>query len=260
MGLKKYKKRRFVNIMGKKYTEGEIKRLCKEYLDRQTEMQNKIKIKVELGKLDYFYKAPFVNYRGTINGKKYTEIVSEFILDNIHEFESIESITRQKSYKIEHKGEYDSTSNREEEILAIQMYNYCKDNSCVLGNCGKVIGYQIPLKDKQTDKAGKIDLLSKDESKKVLYILELKRKASDENMLRAVLASYTYSKIVDEVKILKDFGLENYEIKSAPLVWSKGKQKKEYEDERNNRSLLELMKKLDVKPFFYDSDNTFFIK
>lgn len=82
---------------------------------------------------------------------------------------------------------------------------------------GKVLDYQIPLKDKQDDKACKMDLMSFKEDENTLYILELKVPKKNtgeetETLLRSVLEIYTYSKQVDQEKLLNDFDLPDAKI------------------------------------------------
>ena len=151
-----------------------------------------------------FYKRGFVNYSGKTSDTKeyYTEVVAEWLLGNLQLLKKIEMKSRTASYKTSsHKGTTQrESSNRTEERLAMEMFR-----NGDLPVLGKVIDYQTPLKDIQKDNAGKIDLLTFDGS--VLRLLELKVPNSKETMLRCVLEGYTYFKIVDEVKLLKDFKL-----------------------------------------------------
>ena len=78
-----------------------------------------------------------------------------------------------------------------------------------LSDVGRVIDYQTPLKNRRSDKAGKIDLLSYDGIS--VRILELKEPDSDETMLRCVLEGYTYMKTVDGKRLINDFELPELE-------------------------------------------------
>ena len=105
--------------------------------------------------------------------------------------------------------------------------------------------------DIQTDKAGKIDLLAYNENEKTLRILELKKPDSKETMLRCVLEAYTYLKIVDKVKLLKDFGLpENIEIKACPFVFYGKEQYKEIQ--KNKENLGQLIGKLGIEIIYLE--------
>ena len=230
--------------MGKKYSKNEI-------LEEIQDMGN-------------FYKRKVVNYRGTTSDSKeyYTEVVAEWILKNIYLFDYIKPITREKSYKVDsHDGKNkDNDSNREEEKIAMKLFVLSQNQGKVFDIIGKIIDYQTPLKDIQTDKAGKIDLLAYNENEKTLRILELKRPDSKETMLRCVLEAYTYLKVVDKTKLLKDFGLpENTEIKACPFVFYGGEQHKEMKEDRKN--LKDLIKKLGVEVIYLEEkDGEYSIK
>jgi len=224
--------------MGKKYSKNEI-------LEEIQDMGN-------------FYKRKVVNYRGTTSDSKeyYTEVVAEWILKNIYLFDYIKPITREKSYKVDsHDGKNkDNDSNREEEKIAMKLFVLSQNQGKVFDVIGKIIDYQTPLKDIQTDKAGKIDLLAYNENEKTLRILELKRPDSKETMLRCVLEAYTYLKVVDKAKLLKDFGLpKDTKIKACPFVFYDGKQHKEMKDGREK--LEELIEKLDIEVIYLKEEN-----
>ena len=224
--------------MGKKYSKNEI-------LEEIQDMGN-------------FYKRKVVNYRGTTSDSKeyYTEVVAEWILKNIYLFDYIKPITREKSYKADsHDGKNkDNDSNREEEKIAMKLFELSQNQGKVFDIIGKIIDYQTPLKDIQTDKAGKIDLLAYNEEEKILRILELKRPDSKETMLRCVLEAYTYLKVVDKDKLLKDFGLpENTKIKACPFVFYGGEQHQEMQ--KNKENLGELIKELGIEIIYLKEEN-----
>ena len=230
--------------MGKKYSKNEI-------LEEIQDMGN-------------FYKRKVVNYRGTTSDSKeyYTEVVAEWILKNIYLFDYIKPITREKSYKVNtHDGKNkDKDSNREEEKIAMKLFDSSQNQGKVFEIIGKIIDYQTPLKDIQTDKAGKIDLLAYNESKKTLRILELKKPDSKETMLRCVLEVYTYLKVVDKAKLLKDFGLpKNTKIKACPFVFYDGEQYKEMQQDREH--LKKLIEKLGIEVIYLEEkDGEYSIK
>ena len=224
--------------MGKKYSKNEI-------LEEIQDMGN-------------FYKRKVVNYRGTTSDSKeyYTEVVAEWILKNIYLFDYIKPITREKSYKVDsHDGKNkDNDSNREEEKIAMKLFVLSQNQGKVFDVIGKIIDYQTPLKDIQTDKAGKIDLLAYNENEKTLRILELKRPDSKETMLRCVLEAYTYLKVVDKAKLLKDFGLpEDTVIKACPFVFYGKEQYREMQQDREH--LKELIEKLGIEVIYLEEKN-----
>lgn len=201
-----------------------------------------------------FYRAPFVNYRGqcTDTDEWYSEIVAAFICRNIEAYkDGIPKITRRSSYRQStHDGEYDPTSNRVEEIIAMQMFNYCKTGNS-FAEVGRIIDYQTPLKSKRADAAGKIDLLAYDGI--TLRILELKRPDNDETMLRCVLEGYTYLKTVDTEKLLSDFKLPpDTKVMAGPLVYQCGSQWAELGE--NRPQLKRLMELLESTPFAFNEN------
>ena len=200
-----------------------------------------------------FYKKEFVNYLGVTSDTKeyYTEIIAEWLLDNFYLFDTIKMISRESSYKVDsHNGIIkDENSNREEEKIAMELFDYSQNKGVTFDIIGKIIDYQTPLKNVQKDDVGKIDLLAYNEKEKTLKILELKKPDSKETMLRCVLEAYTYLKIVDKDKLLKDFGLPKDTIlKTCPFVFVDGEQYKEIQEDR--KYLKELMKNLDIEPIY----------
>lgn len=217
------------------------------------------KLEVAKSEMWKFYSQDFVNYRGKTSDKErdyYTEIIAKWLLDNIELFDDIEMISRKSNYKVKtHDGVIKNEgSNREEEKIAMKLFDLSQNQGKVFDVIGKIIDYQTPLKDIQTDKAGKIDLLAYNENEKTLRILELKKPDSKETMLRCILEAYTYLKIVDKAKILKDFGLpENTKIKACPFVFYGKEQYKEMQEDRKN--LKELIEKLEIEVIYLKEEN-----
>ena len=228
--------------MGKKYSKEEIIK----------------KLEASKSEMGQFYSEDFLNYISETSDKErdYTEIIAGWLLDNIELFNEIKLITREKSYKVDsHDGKNkDNDSNREEEKIAMKLFVLSQNQGKVFDVIGKIIDYQTPLKDIQTDKAGKIDLLAYNENEKTLRILELKRPDSKETMLRCVLEAYTYLKVVDKDKLLKDFGLpKNTKIKACPFVFYDGEQYKEMQEDRKN--LKDLIKELGIEVIYLKEEN-----
>ena len=219
---------------------------------------SKNEILEEIQDMVNFYKRKVVNYRGKTSDSKdyYTEVVAEWILKNIYLFDYIKPITREKSYKVDsHDGIIkNEESKREEEKIAMKLFDLSQNQRKVFDVIGKIIDYQTPLKDIQTDKAGKIDLLAYNKKEKILRILELKRPGSKETMLRCVLEAYTYSKVVDKAKLLKDFGLaEDTVIKACPFVFYGKEQYREMQQDREN--LKDLIEKLGIEVIYLEEKN-----
>ena len=218
---------------------------------------SKNEILEEIQDMVNFYKRKVVNYRGKTSDSKdyYTEVVAEWILKNIYLFDYIKPITREKSYKVDsHDGIIkNEESKREEEKIAMKLFDLSQNQRKVFDVIGKIIDYQTPLKDIQTDKAGKIDLLAYNKKEKILRILELKRPGSKET-IRCVLEAYTYSKVVDKAKLLKDFGLaEDTVIKACPFVFYGKEQYQEMQQDREN--LKDLIEKLGIEVIYLEEKN-----
>ena len=228
--------------MGKKYSkEGIIK-----------------KLEVAKSEMGQFYSEKFLNYISETSDKEeeYTEIITEWLLDNIELFDDIKPITREKNYKVKtHDGIIkNEKSNREEEMIAMKLFDFSQNKGTVFDIIGKIIDYQTPLKNVRGDKAGKIDLLAYNENEKTLRILELKKPDSKETMLRCVLEAYTYLKVVDKAKLLKDFGLpEDTTIKACPFVFYDGEQYKEMQQDREH--LKKLIEKLGIEVIYLEEEN-----
>ena len=228
--------------MGKVYSKDEVIKMVEE---AKSDMKN-------------FYKKDFINYSGVTSDKKsyYTEIIAEWLLDNFYLFDNIKMISRESSYKVDsHDGEIkNKNSNREEEKIAMELFNFSQKKGEAFDIIGKIIDYQTPLKNVQTDDAGKIDLLAYNESKKTLRILELKKPDSKETMLRCVLEAYTYLKILDKTKLLKDFELpEDTVIKACPFVFYGKEQYREMQQDREH--LKDLIEKLGIEVIYLEEKN-----
>ena len=222
------------------------------------------KLEVAKSEMWKFYSQDFVNYRGKTSDKErdyYTEIIAKWLLDNIELFNDIKMISRENSYKVDsHDGKIkNEKSEREEEIIAMKLFDFSQNQGKVFDIIGKIIDYQTPLKDVQTDKAGKIDLLAYNEKEnpKTLRILELKKLDSKETMLRCVLEAYTYLKVVDKAKLLKDFGLpKNTKIKACPFVFYGKEQYKEMQAIKDDRENLgKLIEKLGIEVIYLKEEN-----
>lgn len=145
----------------------------------------------------------------------YSEIIAHELLLNLKELDKISTLTRSSSYKIDSHATVTmdfSTSNRDEENFAKRLYGLNFDKM------GKIIDYQIPLKDTSKDKGiGKIDLISHNDTEQCLYLIELKFGGNKETLLRAILESYTYYKIIDHSKLILDYSTHKFILNATFL-------------------------------------------
>jgi hypothetical protein len=220
------------------------------------EIQEKTKESLKI--TETLYKQKFINYKSKTSDTEElcTEIIADEILNEVINGKlKIDTFSRNsKSYlTISHQTrpvEIKAT-NREEEKCAKRLFN--RKNLQI----GEVIDFQIPLKDKQSDKLGKIDLMTFNENTLTLYLIELKYGRNTETLLRAILEAHTYCEIIDKDKLKNDFDF--YEIKKVkPAVMVIGldcNSYKELDDIKNRPELLRLAKKLDIT-FFKSTDET----
>ena len=231
------------------YNSNNIEKMCEEAIKKLP------------GRFFYCYPSEkdksesyLVNYRSrtTDNGMYCTEIAAKYVIEHFDEFiEQIPKITRNKTYKTKsHTG--GKSGFESERKVAQKLFEQCKDGSS-FDFIGKIIDYETPLQNTNQDTGfGNIDLLSVNEKDKTVYILELKKNGSTETLLRCVLEGFTYSMIVNQTKLLNDFGYSGYNIRVAPLVFEGKDQWKEYKEmkEGNRPYLMKLMEKLNIRPFF----------
>lgn len=225
-------------------------------MGRQYKLEEMIqKCVVAMSDPNTFYAQDFVNYKGICPDAQvpYTEVVASFLCENLTEYISgIQPVSRDSSYFMPtHCGQYDPKSNREEELIAMQMFN-ASQNGMQYAGIGRIIDYQTPLKGKQTDKAGKIDLLAYDGD--TLRLLELKRQKTNETMLRCVLEGFTYLMTVNTSRLIENFNEHGADIsqdcavKASPLVFLDSRPHLDYMN--CSPKLKELMRLLDSEPFF----------
>jgi len=180
------------------------------------------------------------------------EIVAETLLNKLNAMSNIKQITREKSYKTPSHEKLAAdvvldSSNRSEELTAKWLYH--KE---IVG-LGKILDFQVPLKNIQTDKAGKVDLLSHNSDTNVAHLLEFKMPESPETLLRCMLEIYTYWCIVDGAKLLANFDIPNAELRKGVLVYNPSRP---FTDFHECNMVRELMSKLDVDFFVLDEGNS----
>ena len=218
-----------------------------------------LKCRVAFSDIKTFYKQPFVNYNGQTDdtNEYYTEVVADFLCSNISAYiNGIPRITREASYMTAgHDGVFVADTPREEEKIAMEIFKQSK-GGLPYKHIGDIIDYQTPLKNKRSDVAGKIDLLSYNGS--TLFVLELKKPDSEESMLRCVLEGFTYMQTVNKNKLLTDFALPvGTIIKASPFVFRDKLQHEQMSEDRPH--LFKLMKLLGSKPYYINKENNIYV-
>jgi hypothetical protein len=154
----------------------------------------------ELLNIENLYKSKCVNWCGKTKDTYIysTEIISNRISKKL--FNEIKEIERKETYFTgNHDGKINNNSNRHEENFAKQI------TGITLKGLGYIMDYQVPLKNKKSDNVGKLDLISFDKKTMSLYLIELKYGKNKETLLRAILESYTYYKIIKANKLIEDY-------------------------------------------------------
>lgn len=170
--------------------------------------------------ISQLYNSECIKWKGrTPDGIYYSEIIAKELLSSLKEFDKIPRITRNSSYKIHNHSQIVidlSKSNRLEDIFAKRLFGL------EFKELGKILDYQIPIRDTNKDKGLKaFDLLSYNKADNSFYIIELKYLGNGETLLRAMLECYTYFKLIDHDKLISDYSNEisvNDSIKIKPVV------------------------------------------
>ena len=208
--------------LGKRYTREEIERMIQPYFDEGAAAKP----------IAELFRDDCLNYRSVLKNEpnvSCVDCISELLSKNISKLMEIQPVDyKGKAYdrgdaneagldgKLKKVGgacyPEGHESGRKEEYIAKFM------NGRTYTAIGKVVGVQIPLKQKNKKKeqkneqekdVGKIDMLSYgyDERRKkyVVSVLELKEPKSDETMLRAVMEALTYFKQLDVKELIDSF-------------------------------------------------------
>ena len=186
----------------------------------------------------FLYKIPAINRQGETDGERerMSEVFAGWAADNFVDFaKGIRKYHREKSksadvnperpYRVEnHHGELQRSSDEKsrEKNIAYEMF---KISNSEMPNwaIGKVVDYEVPLKESQSDHIGNVDLVSRKGN--TLYILELKKPESKETLLRCILEAYTYLRSIGDLNKFKrsfvesDAEVEHVTIKIAPLIF-----------------------------------------
>ncbi len=186
------------------YTESAIRQRVCAALERENE-------------LHMFYCERFLNYRGntTDSQKPYIEVIAKELLEHYEKATRIGQgmrIRRTKNFNVSHDGisNVDARLKRfgelrfSEKLLAVALYN-SQTSYCF----GRIFDYQVPLKERQADKFGEIDLVALQGDSIKLLELKISGK-TEESLLRALLEVYTYYKLLanSKDKFVTDFSLQ----------------------------------------------------
>jgi len=156
---------------------------------------------------------------GSLQRKSYSNIIADIIVNNFDCIKLVKDDLRQNNFKIDdHCGQAQlSTDIKQitEKRFLRALFNFTKEKP--LKFIGKVIDYEVPLKEKRGVQHGDIDLLALNNNN--LFIIEAKKHNSSESILKAILEAYVYSKLVHSVKesFYSDFGFAS-ELILTPTI------------------------------------------
>ena len=203
-------------------------------------------VEILKNRTDYLYKCD------CLTRKSYLSDCVDYILANeISEdtkLKDIGMITRIESYNVpRNERDLNDETNRAEEWLVINIFQQQNKLKSSKEYFGEILNYQVPLKNSQKDKCGKIDFISKRGNE--LLLVEIKAEESKESILKALLEIQTYSQIVDIEKLKKDFVLENeIEIKKVVAIFKDTIAHEQLKEDK----VMELIKRFNIEVLVLD--------
>jgi len=220
----------------------------KQYLEEETNKD----LERALGNVNTLYKSNCINRKDITSDTRedYTEVISGELLkkEKLVLLRKIDQIDR-GNYNVDttHNGKHKGDTNRKEEIFAIRL------KGKKLEKLGLVVEYQVPLKEKRSDDAGKIDLVTS--TNESVYIVELKYIGNKETLLRAILEIW-----LNKVNFLKSFKLLKQnkieDIRKAVLLSVGCNAYNEAKELSKRPKLKQLAKALDVVIFLLEENGT----
>lgn len=197
-----------------------------------------------------FYKEDFLVYKGKTEDSKrlYNEVAAEYVYDNLTMFNQIKTHTRQSSYLTDVYKHYDINQKNHSTPKQIALKLYEQRQFSV----GKIVDVQTPLFNDEHDKQlGKIDALLKSEHDE-LFILIIKRRDTQQSLLRFLVEGMMTMRLIDQPKLLADLKLASHtQIHFAPLLF---KDSTPYVELYQNRpALYHLMAALNLNFFIIEN-------
>jgi hypothetical protein len=193
---------------------------------KEAELRTIVQAKLT-GNLNSLYAAGFLNYEGKTEDSKISisEVIADELIKNYDQVSKIGRntlIRRTRPFNRDHKGYINVKARMQgseqleyieynEKCLAVALYN-SNDSYCL----GEIFDYEVPIKETNTDKYGRVDLVSKDALNRSIKLIELKIKPKNKNgetLLRALLEIYTYYKLISSShkKFTEDYNLSRDE-------------------------------------------------
>lgn len=212
-----------------------------------------------MSEIKYLYKDPVINLKGKFSKSPnlYTEVIAGLLSRDIKQkLSQLPQIRREKDYPKHNNIGINPASNRHEDKYAQYLMSLQMDLRII----GKIVEYQIPLKNSREDCAGKIDLISKNEAG--VNLIEFKHGSNSETLLRAVLEIATYYQLFNclenRIKLKECIGHPVNEPIGKMVVVSEGTQAAVEANEvilGKRPELTKLIKILNVKVFILKISN-----
>lgn len=229
---------------------------CKAKMIKKNLKETVKVLEYELKNAKNLYNSSCINWKGKpLDSKEYyTEVISRELWEpkKLVLLEKIDQINRVNYNISTHDGHHNGETNRAEEISAMRL------KGKKLEKLGLVIEYQVPLKEKRSDDAGKIDLVTC--TNKSVYIVELKYIGNKETLLRAILEIWTYYKQLNKINFLNSFKLQKQnkteDIRKAVLLSVGCNAYNEAKDLKKRPELKKLAKALNVDIFLLEENKT----
>lgn len=155
--------------------------------------------------INSFYTNSFLQYTSNLIGEDVlaVDFIAELIYSSINSFRNIGGVIRKKPfYTGTHNGTTKGGEGENEKKVAIALYNSKNTN---WKSFGKIIDYEVPLKELRKSKFGKIDIIAiKNDTIKLIEL-----KIREETLLRAIIEIYTYYSLLKNTNSCERF-IEDY--------------------------------------------------
>ena len=162
----------------------------------------------------------------------------------------------------EHTGEPTTktkNSNRQEERVAMALF---KKKEYPGSDIDCFVNYQAPIyrgHDYKDEHLGKIDLIAISHKNKKIFLMELKKYASKETLLRCAAESYTYYKQIDKARLAEEIkiaSVSDYEVCPAILVFKDQRQHMQFKSAIYDK-VRKLISTLGIRMFVIDAPMQF---
>jgi hypothetical protein len=208
--------------------------------------------------VDSLYNSPCVNRKGMTadTNEYYTEVIAAELLlpAAMKKLSEIKQINRANYRVSSHEKITLTKTNRGEENFAKGLF------SVEMEKLGNIIDYQVPLKQVNSDKAGKIDLIARRSNS--ASIIEVKYLGNKDTLLKSALEIWTYYHQLNKQNFITSYeelgGIEGKNIKKTVLA---GQGCRTYQEAKelkdgcrpNLRKLIEKLN-INIMLFKYDTE------